>query len=85
MNIVRPFGRVLIRPITDIGKEAELQMIVCIDQSRKQEKPRQVKRACPKVLIIRRGLALHRVNSPPGNGKRSECRLHPLPARNALP
>ncbi len=39
MNILRPLCRVAIRAIPDVGKEAEFQMIVCIDQPRKQQEP----------------------------------------------
>ncbi len=45
MNILRPLCRVAIRTIPDVGKEAEFQMIVCVDQPRKQQEPRQVNRS----------------------------------------
>ena len=39
VNIVGPLFRILVRTIPDVGEETELQMIVGIDQTRKQQKP----------------------------------------------
>ena len=39
VNIVGPLFCILIRAIPDIGEETEFQMIVGVDQTRKQQKP----------------------------------------------
>jgi hypothetical protein len=39
MDVVCPFPCASIGSITDIRKEAEIEMIVCVDEPREQEKP----------------------------------------------
>src|ERR1700722_6677848 len=67
MDIACPFCRAIVRPITNVRKEAEIEMIVGVDQPGKQEKPRKVNGP------LRRA-ALDRVYRPSVNRKRSETR-----------
>ncbi len=74
MDVARPFSRVLVGPVAQVGKQAELQMIMCVDQSGKQQEPGEIKGAFRKKagLVMGARPALNKMNRSPDNGNRSQ-------------
>src|SRR5580704_17369581 len=56
MDVPCPFSGVPVGPVTQVRKQAEFQMIMCVNQSRKQKEPGQIKGAFRKQTgpVIRR-------------------------------